>query len=675
MAALLLPTMMMAQGWPENFQGVMLQGFYWDSFSDSKWTRLETEADDLAPYFKLVWIPQSGNCGTGQSMGYDDLYWFANYDSSFGTEAELRSLIATFKQKGIGTIADVVINHRKNLSSWVDFPAETYKGVTYQLQSTDICRDDDGGQTLTWATNNGYSLSTYNDTGEGWSGMRDLDHNSQNVQQTVLAYLDFLLNDLGYAGFRYDMTKGYAASFTGLYNSTAKPTYSVGEYWDGDKSKVSAWLTGTEVDGAKQSAAFDFPFRYSVRDAVNNGNWTKLATGGLATDDAYKRYAVTFVENHDTEYRSADTQQDPIRKDTLAANAFLLAMPGTPCIFFKHWQDCKADLKNMILLRNLVGIGNQSEWTCTQSNSGRYIVTTTGTNGKLLAAVGSTVKYYTPSNEWALAADGYHYRYYLQRTAETAWASLPSGNYEGTQKVTLRAISATDGAQLVYTTDGTTPTASSQKATSGTEIEIPVGQTTLRVALLIGSTVKGMVQRTYNVESSDFTPYGITVRVNTDQVGWQNLNVWSWGGDGSHAPKSGAWPGDAVKQTVTVDGKQWYTMDYTINSKSDYVSFVFNCNSSTQTEDVSEVTQSSYFEIQSSKDSQGHYLVKDVTADHTSAIGTVTATDGTSAKPTRVLTLDGRTLRTFPCGVPTQQAVAGLQPGLYIVGGQKVVVR
>ena len=31
----------MAQGWPENYKGVMLQGFYWDSFEDSNWKILE----------------------------------------------------------------------------------------------------------------------------------------------------------------------------------------------------------------------------------------------------------------------------------------------------------------------------------------------------------------------------------------------------------------------------------------------------------------------------------------------------------------------------------------------------------------------------------------------------------------------------------------------------------
>ena len=53
----------MAQGWPKDYSGVMLQGFYWDSYNDSQWTRLEKQADDLSKVFDLVWIPQSGYCG------------------------------------------------------------------------------------------------------------------------------------------------------------------------------------------------------------------------------------------------------------------------------------------------------------------------------------------------------------------------------------------------------------------------------------------------------------------------------------------------------------------------------------------------------------------------------------------------------------------------------------
>ena len=131
-----------AQGWPANYGWVMLQGFYWDSYGDSQWSGLEAQAADLASSFDLVWIPQSGNCG-GTSMGYDDLWWFNNYNSSFGDEAELRAMINTFKAKGIGTIADVVINHRKSNNGWFGFPSETYKGVTYSMGPSDVCANDD----------------------------------------------------------------------------------------------------------------------------------------------------------------------------------------------------------------------------------------------------------------------------------------------------------------------------------------------------------------------------------------------------------------------------------------------------------------------------------------------------------------------------------------------------
>ena len=118
--------MAQSQEWPANYGGVMLQGFYWDSFSETSWKKLEKQANQFAGTFDLVWIPQSGYSGYN-SMGYDDMYWFpgeGRYNSSFGAEIELRSMINTFKDKGIGTIADVVISHRKNVSSWFDFSKE-----------------------------------------------------------------------------------------------------------------------------------------------------------------------------------------------------------------------------------------------------------------------------------------------------------------------------------------------------------------------------------------------------------------------------------------------------------------------------------------------------------------------------------------------------------------------
>ena len=146
-------------------------------------------------------------------MGYDDLYWFENYNSSFGSEAELRSLINALKERGIGTIADVVINHRKNVSNWVDFPKETYNGVTYEMVSTDIVKNDDGGDTKKWATDNGYSLSENNDTGEGWGGMRDLNYDNKDMREAMIDAMKFWIVDVGIDGFRCDVADGVPADF------------------------------------------------------------------------------------------------------------------------------------------------------------------------------------------------------------------------------------------------------------------------------------------------------------------------------------------------------------------------------------------------------------------------------------------------------------------------------
>ena len=596
--AIIATISMMAQGWPANYGGVMLQGFFWDSFNDTQWTRLEKQADDLATTFDLVWIPQSGNSG-GTSMGYDDLWWFNNYNSSFGSEAELRSMINTFKAKGIGTIADVVINHRKNVSNWVDFPKETYNGVTYEMKSTDICANDDGGKTKTWASQNGYSLSVNNDTGEGWDGMRDLDHKSENVQTIVKAYLNFLLNDLGYAGFRYDMVKGYSASYTKMYNEDSKPQFSVGECWDSSNT-IKNWIDGT----GKTSAAFDFQFRYTVRNAINAGDWTYLnkqnqgnwpLVSSNYNNGSYRQYAVTFVENHDVQDRGTTNNYnpDPIKKDTLAANAYLLAMPGTPCIFLTHWKAYKQEIANMVAVRKAVGITNTSVPQNVASNKDYYVVQTTGSKGKLLAVVGTKADSYQPtSTEWKKVLGGYHYVYY---------------------------VSGIEPESIVYPT----------------------------------------------FKPSDFQKYSISVNVNVDQVGWSRVNFWTWGGDGSHAPKNGNWPGDQVTSTTEIGGKKWYTQTYTINEDYDAVSFVFSTSTgSPQTVDVTNVTTDKFFEISVSKDGSKH-LVNDVTASYISGISPIIFKTVGNGK---VYTLDGRLVR-------TNGSLDNLPKGVYIINGKKHVLK
>ena len=674
--ALIATISMMAQGWPANYGGVMLQGFYWDSYDDSRWVTLEKQANDLASSFDLIWIPQSGYCG-GQSMGYDDLWWFNNYNSSFGNEDQLRSMIKTFKAAGLGTIADVVINHRRNVNSWVDFPKETYQGETYEMRSTDICANDDGGKTKTWASQNGYSLSANNDTGEGWDGMRDLDHKSENVQRIVKAYLKFLLNDLGYAGFRYDMVKGYGASYTKLYNEDSKPTFSVGEYWDGNAANVKNWISGTE----NTSAAFDFPFRYTVRNALrgssndkNSNNWKQdpdyrlLSTTSIMADTNYRRYAVTFVENHDTEYRSAGEPQDPIKKDTLAANAFLLAMPGTPCVFLPHWNAYKPEIKAMIEARKLAGITNNSNYINFRSNQ-KYFANMV--DNKLLVVVGDEKQVEPNGSQWTKILAGYHYAYYLANNMETAWANKGSGDFTKAFDVVLTAVSNTEGAKLVYTTDGTEPSASNgTQAASGSSIKIDKS-TTLKVGLLIDSTVSGVITRTFTYNEGEKEQEVVIpdfCQVNEGEIcaffeapdTWTNtVHCWAWTKTPEENFTGGTWPGVECELIGTAPNgnKVWkWTWDGKKQKNTSLTKpamIIFNNQGQPQTGDLA-------FE------QAGYYLNKGL-------FGVVTATainnvNANAEKAVAVYSLDGRLVR-------TNGSLDNLPKGVYIMNGKKYILK
>ena len=637
-----------AQGWPANYGGVMLQGFYWNSYDDTNWTNLKSQVNDFADNFSLVWLPQSGKClGNSQTMGYKPYYYF-NQNSSFGTEAELRDLIKTFKGKGIGMVADVVVNHH-DTDGWFTFPAEVYKGVTYQFKSTDIVANDDKGKTAKEATKQGISLSKNNDEGEDWDGCRDLDHKSQNVQTIIKAYLKYLKDDLGYTGFRYDMVKGFSGSHVADYNKSVGVEYSVGEYWDSN-ARIQSWINAT----LKNSAAFDFQFRYNVRDAINSNNWAALkSTNNLINDKNWRQYAVTFVENHDMEYRSSSEQQDPIRRDTLAANAYLLAMPGTPCVFFTHWLEYKDEIGAMISARKVAGITNMSDYEVKVATSAYYAV---NVNKTLFAAVGRLDKMENPGADWQKVLSGYHYAYFLNKSLETAFVDKASGIRDNSFKVKLIAVSKDASAKLVYTTDGTAPTAKSKQMASGDEITIS-SDCVLKVGLLVGGSVKGIITRNYTIQHVEEGPDafetpapGYTYNAYfVAPATWKNeVKCWAWTKTANYT--GGTWPGEKCYK-IGKNGKQYiYQWCYYGTLTTPPTSIIFNNNGSAQTDDLTFVNGA-------------YYDIKGKTT------GISTPQTIKPAVSSNIYSLDGRIVRR------NASSLDGLSKGIYVYQGKKVVVK
>ena len=497
----LAPLGMLAQGWPANYEGVMLQGFYWDSYEDAKWSTLTSQADELSSYFKLIWVPNSGqtkedrwnspgNWGY-ENMGYMPVYWL-KHNTCFGSQEELMQMISTFKAKGTGFIEDVVINHKNGLTNWADFPNETVTGPTtgktYTVTWADdmsnlwgICSNDE-----VFTQNNGYhdgvqytcASGVAADEADNFDGCRDLDHTNAQVQNNIYNYLDFLLDELGYVGFRYDMVKGYKGYYVGLYNKHAEPEYSVGEYWDSNfNNVVNNWIneTGRPANWTPQSAAFDFPLKYVMNDVFDNGNWSALSNKGIAGSPDWNRYAVTFVDNHDT-YRSA---ADRVDNNVLAANAFILAMPGTPCVFLPHWKQYKPEIKKMIAARNAAGITNQSEIKAQYviDNGAGYYLKVEGTKGSVILTLGNLLGRTVDTDQHTLVQSGDNFALYL-------W----DGVYNAKTYNDIDEESAKDITVYVKQTDAGAPNLYAWNGGNKLNGEMPGSQVTETATLADGST-------------------------------------------------------------------------------------------------------------------------------------------------------------------------------------------
>ena len=142
----------------------------------------------------------------------------------------------------------------------------------------------------------------------------------------------------------------------------------------------------------------------------------------------------------------------------------------------------------------------------------------------------------------------------------TAYVDLATGLYDGEQKARLTAVTAAEGAQLVYTTDGSDPTAASTKVASGSTITIPVGTTMLKVAILAGGAVSGMATRAYIVRDStnpqivipDFCQYSdgeVCAFFEAPRTWGLAIKCWAWDTNANNVNYTGGnWPGAECKK-------------------------------------------------------------------------------------------------------------------------------
>jgi alpha-amylase len=242
---------------------------------------------------------------------------------------------------------------------------------------------------------------------------RDLDHTNGDVRAAVKHYLH-RLKAVGFRGWRYDLVKGFHGRFVAEYNDASAPEFSVGEFFDSDRQKVTHWIDDT----AGKSTAFDFPTRYLLHEACTRDDYSRLRSvnGGRVVPGGligfWPSRAVTFVDNHDTEYRReeehqhqySDTRHFP-DKTVPMAYAYTLTHPGNPCVFWSHYFDWGSATRQCIdrLIRVRKGTGlHARSWVDIKDARRRLYAAVI--DGQVAVKLGADS--WHPGGGWHLAADG-----------------------------------------------------------------------------------------------------------------------------------------------------------------------------------------------------------------------------------------------------------------------------
>jgi alpha-amylase len=225
----------------------------------------------------------------------------------------------------------MVINHNNGADE------QEVNPITGQSRWTLFNKVKSGKFFRSWDCFHPCSFETWDDGTFG--EMPDLCHRNPYVYTEILNLAKWMIEEIGFDGFRYDFVKGYGTWVTkaiqeGRYIKNGQPfkPYGVAENWSSDR-EIEDWLKEVNEWNDNPVDAFDFPLRYKLKDLCDRFGFSlrELVTNQTVfKDNPFS--AVTFVDNHD--FREGDNP--PIIKDKLLAYSFILTHEGYPCVF---WQD------------------------------------------------------------------------------------------------------------------------------------------------------------------------------------------------------------------------------------------------------------------------------------------------------------------------------------------------
>ena len=462
-----------------NYASVMLQGFHWTSceggLDGRTWyAELRASIPELVKTgVNVVWLPPPSQSVSAEGYLPQSLY---DLNTPYGSERELRELIAALNAAGIAPMADVVINHRCadtqdengkwRIFSNANFPAYVASGpdddeargadADADASASASAEDHDENENenenappsnfdKTWGPwaivkdDPCFEGEGNMDTGDVFDAAPDLDHANARVRGELTTWLRWLRDDVGFAAWRFDYARGYAAKYAKAYaaDTTSLRAMNVAEYWpeatweeDGTlatcqnpmRQSMCDWLDA--ADGA--CAAFDFATKAVLQEAVSRGEYWRLRDADGKPPGLmgwWPQRAVTFIDNHDTggngggvpgegrtefprgsgsggsgsgsgSYGQGHWRFPPEHR--VLGYAYILSHPGMPCLFWPHavrmpddsGGDMAADIARLCAIRREVGIQADSAITIVLAEADMYVARIEGAHAELAVKLG-----------------------------------------------------------------------------------------------------------------------------------------------------------------------------------------------------------------------------------------------------------------------------------------------
>ncbi|MBR1757620.1 MAG: alpha-amylase [Lachnospiraceae bacterium] len=374
----------------------MMQYFEWYLPNDGFWwKRCAAKAKNLADLgITQVWLPPAYKGISQEDVGYGvyDMYDLGEFDqkgtvrTKYGTKEEYIEAIKAFQEAGILVFADIVLNHKmggdeleevaavtdsnedrnqqvgdpQKVKVWskFTFPGRHGKYSRFTWNHTHFSGTD-------WAEGANADDLIYRFTGKHWDPDTDpekgnfdylmgmnVDMNNPVVVRETRKWLEWYIETTGIDGLRLDAVKHISFPFykellADLRNQLGEDMPAVGEYWSGDVGRLLYYL---EQVGDEMSL-FDVALHYNFFHASHEDGYDMRQIFDNTLVKERPDRAVTFVDNHDTQYGQSLESYVADWFKPLAYAMILLHDGGTPCVFYSDYYGNPP--KNLAMIPNL----------------------------------------------------------------------------------------------------------------------------------------------------------------------------------------------------------------------------------------------------------------------------------------------------------------------------------